>query len=365
MRQKNIKNGNKEGNKIEDEKNKKLESKLKSEGKQNQQNKQKAENKKNQVNKQKIENKKNQVNKKETENKNQVDKKKKENKDNKDNKENKNNKENQEKTESKEKDIEQKENEKNDVTSKKLPKEVKSRILKNLLVAVMVVAYFLILILAHQNMRPERLAGDIEIFAIAYLGSGLIVLERAYKKDDGKLAITSIELLVLSFHTLSINHMVNILKSDFSTYLLISSGAFSIYFILKTIIIYTKDRKQYLNSLSDISEIVNEDKPIIKEATKKTKKANVVNNENDIKTQGKKDISKKKSNLKDNDNKKDKANKTANKRINSKKDVVEGKKTTTQKNKVIKDTNKKENEKLNTKKAKTTQKNKKEVNKND
>ena len=259
----------------------------------------------------------------------------------------------------------QKENEKNDVTSKKLPKEVKSRILKNLLVAVMVVAYFLILILAHQNMRPERLAGDIEIFAIAYLVSGLIVLERAYKKDDGKLAITSIELLVLSFHTLSINHMVNILKSDFSTYLLISSGAFSIYFILKTIIIYTKDRKQYLNSLSDISEIVNEDKPIIKEATKKTKKANVVNNENDIKTQGKKDISKKKSNLKDDDNKKDKANKTVNKRINSKKDVVEGKKTTTQKNKVIKDTNKKENEKLNTKKAKTTQKNKKEVNKND
>lgn len=357
MRQKNIKNANKEENKIEDEKNKKLESKLKSEGKQNQQNKQKAENKKNQVNKQKIENKKNQVNKKETENKkNQVDKKKKENKEN---------KENQEKTESKEKDIEQKENEKNDVTSKKLPKEVKSRILKNLLVAVMVVAYFLILILAHQNMRPERLAGDIEIFAIAYLVSGLIVLERAYKKDDGKLAITSIELLVLSFHTLSINHMVNILKSDFSTYLLISSGAFSIYFILKTIIIYTKDRKQYLNSLSDISEIVNEDKPIIKEATKKTKKANVVNNENDIKTQGKKDISKKKSNLKDDDNKKDKANKTVNKRINSKKDVVEGKKTTTQKNKVIKDTNKKENEKLNTKKAKTTQKNKKEVNKND
>ena len=162
-------------------------------------------------------------------------------------------------------------NETNEV-SKKIPKEIRKRILKNISVAIIVVAYFLILIFAHQNMRPERLAGDIEIFAIAYLVSGLIVLEKAYKTDNGKLAITSIELLVLAFHTLSINHMINIFKCDFNTYLLISSGVFSIYFILKAIIIFTKDRKKYLDSLSDISQIVNEDKPIVKEATKKTKK---------------------------------------------------------------------------------------------
>ena len=264
------------------------------------------------------------------------------------------------------KNIIQKDNIKSTVVSKKLPKEVKSRILKNLLVAIMVVAYFLILILAHQNMRPERLAGDIEIFAIAYLVSGLIVLERAYKKDDGKLAITSIELLVLSFHTLSINHMVNILKSDFSTYLLISSGAFSIYFILKTIIIYTKDRKQYLNSLSDISEIVNEDKPIIKEATKKTKKVDDINNENDTKLQEKKDINKEENKLKDNKNKNDKPNKTVNKKVNSQKNKLKSTATATQKKKVIKDDDKKESEELNTKKAKTksnktsTKKNEKE-----
>ena len=173
------------------------------------------------------------------------------------------------------------ENEDNKV-SKKVPKEIKKRILKNISVAIIVVAYFLVLILAHQNMRLERLAGDIEIFAIAYLVSGLIVLEKAYKKDNGKWAITSIELLVLAFHTLSINHMINILKCDFNKYLLISSGVFSIYFILKAIVIYTKDRKEYLDSLSDISEIVNEDKPIIKEATKKSKKVDNKSKENVI-----------------------------------------------------------------------------------
>ena len=172
-------------------------------------------------------------------------------------------------------------NETNEV-SKKIPKEIRKRILKNISVAIIVVAYFLVLILAHQNMRLERLAGDIEIFAIAYLVSGLIVLEKAYKKDNGKWAITSIELLVLAFHTLSINHMINILKCDFNKYLLISSGVFSIYFILKAIVIYTKDRKEYLDSLSDISEIVNEDKPIIKEATKKSKKVDNKSKENVI-----------------------------------------------------------------------------------
>ena len=124
------------------------------------------------------------------------------------------------------KDIQQKKENEDNKLSKKVPKEIKKRILKNISVAIIVVAYFLILILANQNMKPERLAGDIEIFAIAYLVSGLIVLEKAYKKDNGKWAITSIELLVLAFHTLSINHMVNVLKCDFNTYLLISSGVF-------------------------------------------------------------------------------------------------------------------------------------------
>ena len=143
------------------------------------------------------------------------------------------------------------------------------KILKNLLVAIGIIIYFMILVLANTRMNTERLANDIKVFSGTFLVLGILALEKAYKKDSGKIAIIGIELLVLSFHSLSIMHMVNIFKCDFQFYLIISSAIVAGYYILKGIVTYTKDRKEYLRGLSDISEIVKEDEPIKKEAKKK------------------------------------------------------------------------------------------------
>ena len=97
----------------------------------------------------------------------------------------------------------------------------------------------------------------------------MLFLEKSYKKDDGSLAITGIEFLFLSLHSLSIMHVITLFKYDFRFYLLTSSYLFSIYYVLKAIILYTKERKEYLNSLSDISEIVKKEEPIKREAKKR------------------------------------------------------------------------------------------------
>ena len=143
------------------------------------------------------------------------------------------------------------------------------KILKNLLVAIGIISYFMILVFAYTRMNTERFANDIKVFAGAFLVIGIIVLEKAYKKDSGQMAITGIELLVLSFYSLSIMHMVNIFKCDFHFYLIIASIIVACYYILKGIGIFTKERKEYLKGLSDISEIVKEDEPIKKEAKKR------------------------------------------------------------------------------------------------
>ena len=159
--------------------------------------------------------------------------------------------------------------------SKKLPKEISQEMLKkmlgSLLRAVGIMLYFIILNLAYSTMKQERLIGDIEVFAGAFLVAGIIFLERAYKNDNGSMAISGIEFLVLSLHSLSIMHVITLFKYEFSFYLLTSSYIFSIYYVLKAIVLYTKGRREYLNSLSDISEIVKKEEPVIKEA-KKTKK---------------------------------------------------------------------------------------------
>lgn len=156
---------------------------------------------------------------------------------------------------------------------KKLPKEISQEILKkifkNLLIAVGIMCYFIILNLAYSNMKQERLLGDIEVFAGVFLVTGIALLEIAYKKDNDSIAVTAIEVLILSLHSLSIMHVISLLKYDFRIYLLTSSYVFSIYYVLKSIILYTKGRKEYLNSFSDISEIVKKEEPIKKEAKKK------------------------------------------------------------------------------------------------
>lgn len=142
---------------------------------------------------------------------------------------------------------------------------------KNLSRALCIIIYFIILFFAYTRMNLDRLAQDIQVFSGAFLVLGILALEKAYKKDSGEVAITGIELLALSIHSLSIIHMITLLKYDFKSYMLISSGIVVIYYVLKVIIIYTKDKKEYLKGLSDISKIVKEDEPIKKEAKKRNK----------------------------------------------------------------------------------------------
>lgn len=145
------------------------------------------------------------------------------------------------------------------------------KIEKNLSKALCIIIYFIILFFAYTRINLDRLAQDIQVFSGAFLVLGILALEKAYKKDSGEVAITGIELLALSIHSLSIMHMITLLKYDFKSYMLISSGIVVIYYVLKVIIIYTKDKKEYLKGLSDISKIVKEDEPIKKEAKKRNK----------------------------------------------------------------------------------------------
>ena len=192
----------------------------------------------------------------------------------------------------------------------KMPKEVSQIIFKKifnqLLAAICIMLYFVILNLAYVNMREERLIGDIKVFAGAFLVVGIVMLEKAYRKEIGKYVVIGIELLVLSLHTLSIMHIITLLEYDFRLYLLTSSYIFSIYYVLKSIVIYVRERRIYLRGLSDISEIIKKEEPTKKEATKKVikeepedktkeekEKTTAVSKDKTVKKEGKKTSTKK------------------------------------------------------------------------
>ena len=113
----------------------------------------------------------------------------------------------------------------------------------NLIIAILMIIYFIFINLGYKNIENSILNKDLEVFCLVFLFVGIIIIEKAYRKDSGKIALYGIEILIFAFHTLTINHFLTIYNLDFQVYVLTSSYIFSIYYVLKCIIIYTIAKK--------------------------------------------------------------------------------------------------------------------------
>lgn len=142
----------------------------------------------------------------------------------------------------------------------------------NIVIALIVLAYFILINLVNQDTYSVN--NIIKVFTILFLISTITIFEIAYKKDDDIIAINGLETLVITIHSLLINHIISKSGFSFENYTLISALVITSYYVIKTLIMYTRDRKKYLDSLSDISEIVRKEQPIKKEAKKRRNSEN-------------------------------------------------------------------------------------------
>ena len=152
-------------------------------------------------------------------------------------------------------------------------KIIRKKIFENLIIAIAMMIYFIIINFSYLRMDENILLQGIKIASIVILFFSIIIFEVAYRKDSGRIAINGIEVLALAIQTLTIWTVINRFKLEFDRYILFSTYAFAIYYILKSIIIYTIEKKKYLDSLSDIHEIVSNE-PVKKEAKKRKNKEN-------------------------------------------------------------------------------------------
>ena len=212
--------------------------------------------------------------------------------------------------------------------------ELYKKLFKNIFIAILVMIYFIFINLGSFNIAHEIFLTDIKVFSIIILGISIIIFEKAYEKDSSELALHGIETLILACHTLSVIHITNIFNFDFKYYILTSSYIFAIYYVFKDILIYTKENRKYLESLSDIPDIVKKVEPSKKEAKKKNKSEENLNEEKQI------------------DVKEIKDKKTKTKTKASTKKTTTKKKTTTSKTKKTDETTKSEKTKRKTTKTK-------------
>lgn len=164
-------------------------------------------------------------------------------------------------------------------TDNKVPNEIIKQIFINILIANILMIIFFIIMFLYNEVTFEKLELSIQTFSGIFLLLGLINMEKSYKTDSNAKLIRAIEFFTISIYTLSIMHIIKKYQYDFQIYTAASSYIFAIYYVLKSIIIYTNCKRKMLENISDIKSIVQKEEPVKKEATKRTKKEEPVKKE--------------------------------------------------------------------------------------
>ncbi len=160
-------------------------------------------------------------------------------------------------------------------TKIEIPKEIReaiyTKLFKNLIIAISIFIYFIFLNLGYMRLTSSVFESDLHVFAGILIVSTVILFEIAYRKNSDELALHGIELFILSVITLFLPYAY--FHKDFITMTLYSFSAMyiAIYYVIKCMIIYTKEVKKYKNGLSDIKEILegDEDESYLDEKSKR------------------------------------------------------------------------------------------------
>lgn len=148
-----------------------------------------------------------------------------------------------------------------DIMSKKyMPKEEEGKIHKkmfeNILIADILMAFLYLVSLGALNIETSVFIKDLKIFSIGFIIFTIILFEISYKRENGKLAINGLESFAFSVCILFSTYIYTMYMKDFDIYISLISYTFAIYYVVKSIIISKKMKKKYIQSLSDIEEII-------------------------------------------------------------------------------------------------------------
>lgn len=150
-------------------------------------------------------------------------------------------------------------------------KRFKIELLICLIHAIIIEIYFIITNTISTSMPKQSFEIYIKISYIIFTIIAILLFEIAYKKEKKNLAVGGTEFIVLAIHTLLIGHSITASKDSTQLSILKTSYVWIIYHCLKAVIIYTKENRRRLKQLSDIAQIVKEEKPTKKVAKKRKK----------------------------------------------------------------------------------------------
>lgn len=148
-------------------------------------------------------------------------------------------------------------------TAKKMPKEAKREIYKNMVtnifIGILITLYFIALSLGFINIDSTTYITDLKVFSIEILAITIILFEYAYNKDSAKFALIGIDTLFVAIVTIILLYIFILYQSKYLRITCICSCVAVVYYLIKSALIYIRDKYNWKKSISDVKEIISEE----------------------------------------------------------------------------------------------------------
>lgn len=143
---------------------------------------------------------------------------------------------------------------------RKIPKEYKKKIRKQVIFNIITI-FAITLFLASINImslyiETQTYLNYLRIISIIVAIISIIYFELGYKKDNEKLFLYGVEILILALITLFSIYLYYMFFEKYSNILIYITIAFLAYYLIKILILKSRMKKKYYKEQNDIKEIV-------------------------------------------------------------------------------------------------------------
>lgn len=169
---------------------------------------------------------------------------------------------------------------------RKLPLYVKEDIIQSvfytLIVAIILVVYFLSINIMYYSIDGNKFEEYLKFYALGIIIATITLFEIAYRKNSKKIMVIGIELFICGVLTLYIPYIfLHTSKHLRMVIMIVPVITILIYYFIKSMFIVKANKDEYINTLSDVKDIVpdKEHKSYLDENSEKTYRKKVAEEE--------------------------------------------------------------------------------------
>ncbi len=144
----------------------------------------------------------------------------------------------------------------NKIISKDYKKKINKQLVSNIIICFIMVLYLCTINILYLYIDTQNYFSIIRIASIIIPIISIIFFEYSYKKDNEKIFLYGVEVLVIATITLFLNYIYFMYFDKYNRILTGITIIFVIYYILKILLVRTIMKKNYYKNQNDIKDIV-------------------------------------------------------------------------------------------------------------